>query len=84
MASIPKDMPKEYGPENVPIKGYIIEYKWKVTAYDPNKNDEVVRECEMDYGQPNDRKWLGRFTVWATMQGYIVETEAVSKPVFDE
>jgi hypothetical protein len=73
-------------PENLEIDGYIIRYKLRVTAYkvnpDPEVEDELICQKDIDYSSKYDRLWLGKFTVWALVQGYVVETEALEPPVY--
>lgn len=60
------------GPEGIPQLGYVRLFKMMVTVYD--KNDKIVREQEIDYGNYENRKWLGRVTFWACSNGMTVET----------
>lgn len=63
------------GPEDIPQLGYVKTFKMMVTIFD--KNDTVIREQEIDYGNQEHRKWIGRVTYWAVSNGMTVETSAV-------
>lgn len=65
------------GPEFIPIKNYVKEFKILVTLFD--KDDNVVREEKMDYGKAEDRVWLGRLSYYAWSNGYTVETKALKE-----
>lgn len=66
----PDDIPF---PENVPLKDYIKSFKMMVVVY--NLETELVeREIEVDYGDADDRKWLGRVSFWACTNKRSVET----------
>lgn len=62
------------GPELLPLKNYVKEFKIIVTVYD--KDDNVVREEHMDYGKYQDRVWLGKLSYYCWTNGYIVETRS--------
>lgn len=63
------------GPEDIPLfGGYVKTFKMMVTIFD--KNDNVIREQEIDYGNHEHRKWLGKITYWACSNGMTVETSA--------
>lgn len=66
------DASKLSGPEFAPLREYVKEFKFKVIVYD--KNDKVIREEIMDYGNPEDRKWLGRLSFWCWDNNHVVET----------
>lgn len=62
------------GPEFAPIRNYNTKLLIVVTIYD-NK-DKAIRTEKMDYGNPEDRKWLGKLSYWAWTNGHTVETHA--------
>lgn len=61
------------GPESVPLREYVKHFMMIVTVYD---GDKVIREETIDYGNIEQRRWLGRVTFWACSNGYAVETIA--------
>ena len=63
---------KNTGPEFAPLRNYVKEFKIIVDIID--KDDNVIRTEQMDYGKPEDRIWLGRLSFWAWDNGYLVET----------
>lgn len=62
------------GPEDIPQLGYVKTFKMMVTIFDAC--DKVIREQEIDYGNVEHRKWLGRVTFWACSNAMTVETSA--------
>ena len=66
------DNNKRNGPEFLPLREYVKEFKIIVTIY--NDKDEVVREEKMDYGRVEDRVWLGKLSFYAWNNNLIVET----------
>lgn len=54
-------------------------YFIKITVFDPKKDDEIVTEKVIDYGEYEDRKFLGRLTHFAMENFYVVETMRVEK-----
>lgn len=73
MSNDQKVVPQD-GPEFAPQRDYIKAFPIVVIIY--NKNDEVIREERMDYGNHEHKKWLGRLSMWAWQQGHTVQTEA--------
>lgn len=65
---------KRNGPEFAPIRNYNTKLLIVVNIYD-NK-DKLIRTEQMDYGNPEDRKWLGKLSYWAWTHGNTVETVA--------
>ena len=59
------------GPWDIPIRKYVEQFRMNVIIYD---GDNVLKEFEIDYGDFEDRKFLGRITFWACNNGYAVET----------
>jgi len=71
------------GPWDVPPRRQHFDnhYFVQITIYDPEKdeNEDKVSEHIIDYGEYEDRKFLGRITHWAMENNYIVETMRVIK-----
>lgn len=69
------------GPWDVPLRQFNNHFLIKVTVYKvhENKEDETVSEHVIDYGNYEDRKFLGRISFWAYSQDYVVETMPVRK-----
>lgn len=63
---------KRNGPEFIPLRNFIKEYKILVILYD--KEDNEIRREIMDYGNSHDRSWLGKLSFYAWEQGWTVET----------
>lgn len=60
------------GPEFAPLRNYVKSFKIIVEIFD--KDDNVIRTERMDYGEPEDRAWLGKLSFWSWSNGYSVET----------
>jgi len=67
-----KKHPNLNGPESVPLMKPIDTFPLTVTVFDAN--DNVVREEDIDYSNRSHRIWIGKLTVWAILNNYIVET----------
>jgi hypothetical protein len=65
------------GTENLPLPRIVTSLKAYVVVFNLQDNDEVVLEKEIDYGNFEDRKWLGRITHWAMTNHHSVETMAL-------
>ena len=65
---------KRNGPEFAPLRNYVKNYNILVEIYD--KDDNIIRTEQMDYGNYEDRIWLGRLSYWAWTNGHSVETRA--------
>lgn len=63
---------KKNGPEFAPLRTYVKEFKIVVEIYD--ENDNVIRTERMNYGNAEDRVWLGKLSFWAWSNGHTVET----------
>lgn len=63
--------------ENIPLREINTELKAKVVVYSLFENDDVVTEKDINYGNAEDRKWLGRITFWALTNHCSVETFAL-------
>lgn len=59
------------GPEDMPLKEYVKDFPMTISIF---KDDKLIREEKINYGNSEHRKWLGRCTYWALSAGYIVET----------
>lgn len=68
--------PYRKGAENVPLKEINNDMPVLVIIYDLKNNDAVVEEKWINYGDFNDRKWLGRMSFWAFQNHCSVETIA--------
>jgi hypothetical protein len=69
------------GPWDMPLKRKHFDnhYNVKITIYDQNDNELTDYGKVIDYGEYEDRKFLGRITHWAMENNYIVETMRVEK-----
>jgi hypothetical protein len=63
---------RDHGPESAPLKTYIKTYKLSVRIYD---GDKLIDEKTLDYGNFEDKRYLGKLSFWAWNKGYTVETE---------
>jgi len=62
------------GPEDLPLReGYVKAFLMKVIIRDLKTND-VIRREDIDYGKPDDRRWLGRVSYFCCKNGQSVET----------
>ncbi len=66
------------GPESAPLKNYIKSYMIKVNIYDAD--DTLIKSENLDYGNFEHKKFLGRLSFWAWELGYAVETLAYKQP----
>ena len=66
------------GIENIPLKTINKDLKALVLVYDLKNNDELIEEKEINYGDFEDRKWLGRITFFALTNHCSVETIALA------
>ena len=71
--NIAKAVPKD-GPEFAPLRNFVKTFPIVLTIY--NKDDIVVREEKLDYGNHEHRQWLGKLSFWAWQNGHTVQTEA--------
>lgn len=71
------------GPWDVPLRKFNNNFLAKITVIKPAltdaEEDKIIDEKVIDYGEYEDRKFLGRISFWAWNNGYIVETMAVPK-----
>ena len=66
------------GAENVPLKEINKTLQILVIVYDLRNDDKPLVEKRIDYGNYEDRKWLGRLSYWAYSNHCSVETMAVT------
>lgn len=59
------------GPESAPLREYVKNYAIVVNIY---SGDDLIRHENVDYGDFEQKKWLGRLSFWAWTCGYTVET----------
>lgn len=65
------------GPEDLPLReGYVKTFPMKVIVTDLKQN-KVIRTEDIDYGKPDDRRWLGRLTYFCCKNNQSVETMAL-------
>lgn len=65
------------GAENVPLQNINKVMPILVLVYDL-RTDELVEEKRINYGDADERKWLGRISFWAFTNHCSVETYAIS------
>lgn len=66
------------GAENVPLREINKQMPALVLIYDLKNNDALIEEKRINYGDVEDRKWLGRMTFWALTNHCTVETIALA------
>ncbi len=66
--------PNPDGPENIPLINFNKTFKVAVFIIDLKNHDEIIDMREIDYGNPDDRRWLGKVSFWSWSKGYSVET----------
>jgi hypothetical protein len=65
------------GVENIPLKEINKHLPILVIIYDLQNEDKVLEEKRINYGDVEDRKWLGRISFWAYQNHCSVETIAI-------
>jgi hypothetical protein len=65
------------GAENIPLQYINKSMPILVIVYDLRNDDAVVEEKRIDYGNIEERKWLGRISFWAFQNHCSVETIAL-------
>jgi hypothetical protein len=65
------------GAENVPLREINKNMPALVIVYDLRHDDKPLEEKRINYGDVEDRKWLGRITFWALTNHCSVETIAI-------
>lgn len=78
MSDLKLQPPDPNGAENIPIRGYIKSFKVAVFIIDLKNNDDIIDMREIDYGNYEDKAWLGKVSFWAWNKGYSVETMRLS------
>lgn len=66
-------------PWDVPIRKYIETFPIIVLVVDiKGDEDKILHEIRLDYGDSNQRKYLGKITYWALDNGYTIEMMTVA------
>ncbi len=65
------------GDELKKLTNYVNDLQVLVLVYDL-KTDTLVREKRINYGNPEDRQWIGKMSFWAFTNHCSVETYAIS------
>lgn len=65
------------GVENIPLREINKSMPILVIVYDLQNGDKVIEEKRLNYGDVEDRKWLGRISFWAFQNHCSVETIAI-------
>lgn len=60
------------GPEDMPLREYVKDFPITISIFD--QKDKLLRTENINYGNHEHRRWLGRVTHWACSQGWTVET----------
>ena len=69
--------PYRKGAENVPLKDINKDMPILVLVYDLG-TDKLVEEKRINYGNAEERRWLGRISFWAFTNHCSVETYSIS------
>jgi hypothetical protein len=59
-------------PEFAPLRNYNKQFMFEVRVYD--ENDTCIRTEVMDYGNADDRQWLGKISFYYWNIGCTIET----------
>lgn len=65
------------GAEDIPLRTINKDMPALVIVYDLANGDNVITEKRINYGDAEDRKWLGRITFFALTNHCSVETIAI-------
>jgi len=65
------------GAENIPLREINKNLQALIIVYDLKHDDKPIVEKRINYGDADDRKWLGRITFWALTNHCSVETIAI-------
>lgn len=70
------------GAENVPMRAKDYNAPCPIMVFVRNlsateDDDEIVKQLELDYGNVEDRRHLGKLTYWAITNGHSIETMSV-------
>lgn len=63
------------GPWDAPLRTFVKEHTVIAVIHDIDK-ESIDYEIKLDLGNPDDKKFLGKITFWATSNGRSVETFA--------
>lgn len=75
----PSLKPIPRGPESVPLREVVTDLDIVVCVYNLGKPDDKPYRIEHgNFGDHEFRKWIGRITAWACLNGCSVETMAKS------
>lgn len=74
--------PNLNGPESVPLRSFISSFK-AIVLVRTIKDDILIRKEEIDYGDIEQRKWLGKVSYWAWQNDCYVKTLALKDYVED-
>lgn len=66
------------GAENIPLREINKNLQALIIVYDLKNDDKPIVEKRINYGDAEDRKWLGRITFYALTNHCSVETIAIS------
>lgn len=69
---------RDYGPWNATPREFVNSLKI-IALVHILAAETIEYEFELDYGNPEDRKFLGRLSFWAISNGRSVETLAVDE-----
>lgn len=61
------------GPWDAPLRGFVKEHPVIAVIHDL-EHESITYEIKLDLGNPDDKKFLGKITFWATSNGRSVET----------
>lgn len=61
------------GPWDIPLKEYVKVHSLMILITEL-KTDKVIGTYKVNYSEPEERRWIGRVSYWATTNGYSVET----------
>lgn len=79
--TIDQDIPR--GPEDIPLQKYVSKLNLVIVVIDA-KSKRKIREERINYSDKEARMWLGRITVWAASNKYIVQTCSEADYVVEE
>ena len=66
------------GPEDLPLReGFVKTFPMMVIIRDL-ENDKIIRKEQIDYGKPDDRRWLGRVSYFCCSNKQSVETMSLN------
>lgn len=61
------------GAWDIPLQSFVKSFLMVVSVIDL-KDDKVIQKFDLDYGNYEHRKFLGRVSYWAMSNGHAVET----------